>query len=171
MSTETTPGASLARTLSIQYQFSASAFRTNVKDVSHEESLQTPGEAGNCMNWIVGHIVSSRNGILAQLGLPPIRPAEQMTHYVRGSARLTAGDDAIAFDELLSDFDKAQDKIVDALERTKPEQLAAPLPADANPFQVDNVGEMLATLAFHENYHVGQLGVVRRLIGKEPGIR
>jgi len=171
MTTEATPGTSLAGVLSLQYQFTASTFRLNVKGVSHAESLQAPGEAGNCLNWIAGHIVSARNGILGLLDLPPVRPREQMTRYLRGSDRLTDPAGAIDFAELLSDFDKSQDKLVEALARVTPEKLAEPLPPDRNPFQVDNLGEMLATLAFHESYHVGQLGVVRRLIGKEPGIR
>lgn len=171
MTTEATPGTSLAGTLSIQYQFSRGAFHVNVQDVSHEESLRMPGEAGHCMNWVVGHLVASRNQVLALLTLPPLHPPRELERYVRGSSPLTDASEAIDFPELVSDYEKSQEKIVEALARTTPEQLAAPLPEEINVFRLDNVGEMLAALLFHEVYHVGQLGVLRRLIGKEPGIR
>lgn len=171
MTTETTPGSGLAGTLSVQFQFSGGAFHRNVKDISHAESLERPVKDGSCVNWIVGHLLSSRNAALALLGLPPVRPAEELAGYARGSGPLTDPSRAIDLEELLSDFAKAQDRIVQALGRTRPEQLAAPLPEDMNPFQLDNVGEMLAGLVFHESYHVGQVGLLRRALGKEPGIR
>jgi DinB superfamily len=169
MATRTTPD--LAGVLSIEFQFTGGAFLRNMKDITHAESLERPIPDANCANWIVGHLVSSRNQILSLLGLPPVRSQEEMTHYVRGSAPLTEPADAIDLRELLSDFAKAQDRIVEALSRIRPEQLAAPLPADANPFRLDNTAEMLVGLAFHESYHVGQLGILRRALGKEPAIR
>lgn len=34
-----------------------------------------------------------------------------------------------------------------------------------------NVGERLAFLQFHESYHAGQVGLLRRLLGKDGVIR
>jgi hypothetical protein len=31
--------------------------RLNVEGISHEESLIQPQPAGNCLNWVIGHLV------------------------------------------------------------------------------------------------------------------
>jgi hypothetical protein len=38
--------------------------------ITHEESLARPGSGGNTLNWVLGHIVASRNDIFELLGEP-----------------------------------------------------------------------------------------------------
>ena len=44
------------------------AIRENLKGVDHEESLLSPDPAGNCMNWILGHILVNRDRALLLVG-------------------------------------------------------------------------------------------------------
>jgi uncharacterized damage-inducible protein DinB len=57
--------------------------------------------------------------------------------------------------------------IVERLNRLSPDALAAP--SSTNPRST--LEQQLGFLAFHESYHVGQVGVLRRLIGKPGAIR
>ena len=49
-------GSDLAK----MYEFSYGAVNRNVEGVTEEESLVKPQLAGNCLNWVLGHIVVYR---------------------------------------------------------------------------------------------------------------
>lgn len=40
----------------------------NVKDISHAESLTQPRPAGNCSNWVVGHLLTIYTKVLPLFG-------------------------------------------------------------------------------------------------------
>ena len=50
------------------YEFSYGAIKRNLEDVTNEESLVQPPGAGNCLNWVLGHIVAARNTALKLAG-------------------------------------------------------------------------------------------------------
>ena len=58
-----------------------------------------------------------------------------------------------------------------ALERATPERWNAVAPANMVVREGMTAGEMVAALVFHEAYHAGQTGVLRRLIGKPGAVR
>ena len=41
---------------------------TNLEGISQEDSMMLPGNGGNPINWIAGHILASRNSILKLAG-------------------------------------------------------------------------------------------------------
>lgn len=146
------------------YDVNAYALQVNVKDITHEESLLQPGGGGNCLNWVAGHIVANRNHILELVGEPPIWGEEAYARYKRGSAPIRDASGARPFAGILEDFAKAQGRIRAGLDRMTDAKLAEPAGKET-------VGEALAFLQFHEAYHVGQAGLLRRLAGKEGAIR
>jgi len=146
------------------FQLTHYAVTVNTAGVTHEESLQAPPAGGNCMNWVLGHIVASRNGVLLALGEKPVWTAERFDHYKRGSDGLADRAKAIRFDAILADFNASQKTIESALGRISDADLAASLAQEDIPKNV-------ATLHFHESYHTGQLGILRRFLGKTGAIR
>ena len=50
--------------LANMYEFSYGAIKRNLDDVTNDESLLQPPGAGNCLNWVLGHIVAARNTVL-----------------------------------------------------------------------------------------------------------
>jgi len=160
----------LATNLTIQFRFSHGVFQQNVDGFTHAETLEQPKPAGNCMNWIGGHIVGARNGVLRLLDRPTVLSEEEVSLYGRGSAPITDAGMALDWGRILAAMNESQVSLVDAMGSISAERLATPLPADRNPFDLDSVGEMLGTFAFHEAYHVGQLGVLRRVYGKKGAI-
>jgi hypothetical protein len=136
--------------------------KINTEGFTEADSLVQPS-GGNCCNWVLGHIVASRNGILRLLGESPIWSDQEIELYKRGSAAIKAGSAACSHEKMLADFQRSQEQIQSALKRMSPEDLS----------RVDGdgtVGQKLATLHFHEAYHVGQLGLLRRIAGKEGAI-
>ena len=151
-------------TLSRMYGINQHALHVNVKGVTNEEAWVQP-PSGNCMNWVVGHIVASRNGVLAALGEEPIWPKEEAKTYARHSAPITAPGMGKPLDQMLGDFDRAQERIQAALGRVTDADLAKPF-GDG-----DTVGGWLHFLQFHEAYHIGQVALLRRIVGHEGAIK
>lgn len=158
------------KTLGILFEFSYNVTLANTEGFTHEDSLRQP-PAGNCLNWIVGHIVATRQHIVGLLGGRPLWTKEEMPRYDRRSdAILGEGPGVLRFDRIRADLDRTQELMRAAWKTIDAGRLAAPLPPDQNPFQLETVGEMLAAFAFHESYHAGQCGVLRRLLGKDGAI-
>ncbi|AZA93794.1 Uncharacterised protein [Chryseobacterium nakagawai] len=143
----------------IQHQVSVTykAISINIEGITHEESMIFPNGEGNCMNWVLGHLIDVRNGLLHILGEGSIWNGEPFSAYKRGVIALEKKDEFVDFEELKSYLQKSQEKLeakLNILDRFNPE----------------NIND-IATLCFHENYHSGQLGYIRRLLGKSGGIK
>jgi uncharacterized damage-inducible protein DinB len=151
--------------LAFQFQIGSFVFERNLADVDHEESLVAPRPGGNTINWIVGHVVRTRNQALALLGDAPLFDDTEFDQYGAGGLDPNR---AIRLEELRRRFDVLGPAIGSALAKVTAEQLAekAPFSPTANPNET--IGTLLASIAFHEAYHLGQTGLSRRLLGK-PG--
>lgn len=144
------------------------ALHMNLKDVTHDESLVQPEPGGNCLNWVVGHIVASRDQLFPMLGEEPVLPAEVGARYRRGSAPVRNAAEARPLPELVAALDRSQEKLLGAIGRLDAARLSAPLEVKGLPGNPSTLFEALASFNFHEAYHVGQSGVLRRIAGK-PG--
>jgi len=128
----------------------------NLKDITHTESLVTPAQGGNSINWILGHIIVSRDDIRELIGLDKLY-GEDMKMYHRGAKALST-EKLMDFSKLLEMFNAGQNLLVDKLKETD-------LRGDNEKYR------MVTFLAFHEAYHAGQTGILRRIIGKEGAIK
>ena len=164
-------GNPITKTLSTQFEFNHNVFKLNTTEIDQELSLRQPPRAGNCINWIGGHLVATRCGLLELLGEGPVWNAQQRERYRRGAPPITSDDEATPWEEIAASFDTSQGRLRVALNSLTLEQLLSPLAEDKNPFNVESLAEMIGTLAFHEAYHVGQLGLLRRLVGLDGMIR
>ena len=133
----------------------------NTEGLTHADSLTQPPGGGNCANWVLGHMVANRNVVMELLGEPAVWDENQSALYRRGSKAIVCDSDALPFDEILQDYYRAQAALMACLERKTEEDLGVPA-GDST------VGEQLAFLQFHETYHAGQLGLLRRALGR-PG--
>ncbi|MGH9512915.1 MAG: DinB family protein [Terriglobales bacterium] len=142
----------------------------NAEGITHEESLIQPHPAGNCANWVLGHLLSVYEGMLAVLRQEPVMGKEALKRYARGTPPLHNPAEAINFDQLLAAWDKAGDRIDAGLENLTPEMLDAPAPFSPSKNPNETVRTLLAVMSFHQAYHAGQLGILRRLAGKKGAI-
>lgn len=133
--------------------------------ISHEESLALPGSQGNCMNWVLGHLIRVYDNVMPLLQQTPLGGFER---YERGGAPIKNGDEAMDFKELLQAWDESSRRIDEGLSAITSERLdqAAPFSPTNNPNET--VRSLLTTILFHQSYHTGQMGLLRRLAGR-PG--
>lgn len=153
-----------------QFNFSGRALRTNTVDLTHRETCLQPSAGGNCINWIAGHILANRNAVLRILGEETIWSEDEAARYARGSEARTDPERAIPFERILEDLETSLTRIAGGLERLGAVGLAQPAPSGVTGGRETSIGAALAIFLFHEAYHVGQTGILRRLIGKEGAI-
>jgi uncharacterized damage-inducible protein DinB len=153
----------IGRLLTKQYELNGLTVTRNLDGITHKESLQQPAPLGNCINWILGHMLLGRNSIHRLLGLRPAWEAETCDRYQRGSPPLADTDQAEPLEKLLEQWRTSQQAVVDALTSARDQELS-------DTTGDDPLGIQLAFLAFHESYHAGQLGLLRRLAGRDGGI-
>jgi hypothetical protein len=129
--------------------------------LSHTESLlQTPFPT-NCVNWILGHILVSRNESIHLCG-GEMWEQGTIDRYKSDSQPVVEGDkDVHQFEDLLEDFEASQN-------------LLATLIGELNEDKLNEVVETtrgekprwlhIRGLHWHETYHMGQLELLRSFI-------
>ncbi len=158
---------SLNDTLLIQYSYTAFTFGATLKELSEDQAFVQPEPGGNCINWVAGHIVETRGTTLGVLEVDLPFAAEKYARYKRSSEPIQGAEGAVALQEMITDFADTRKALATGLQNLTLEQSAAE--ALFSPFNRDGetVGSLLAGLFFHEAYHIGQLGLLRRLVGEE----
>lgn len=158
-----------AQTLAYQLELCNRLLEMNTADVSHEDSLATPPRGGSCLNQVVGHMARTRNLALGNMGQKSPYPMEDFDPYDDRTGVRFSRENALPFDELRRRFKAMQEPLVRAIKGMSPEAMASPPPRKITGAPDETVGTNLATFVFHETYHVGQTGVLRRVAGK-PGV-
>ncbi len=153
------------------YKINDNVFHVNLEDVTAEEALRRPAPGGNSITWTVGHLLRSRQFLLTYLGHPwSIGEAAEIA-YKRGS---TGDDEAgtfLPFERKLELWAESQELLMKAFDDLTEEKLLGEAPPLGDFARVDTLERRILFLYFHETYHLGQLGLMRRLLGKEGAIK
>jgi uncharacterized damage-inducible protein DinB len=129
--------------------------------------LQMPFRA-NCMNWVVGHILTNRDSILESLGEKPLLRDQEIEVYNRESIPIvedTAG--VIPLEKMLELLTCGQERIAAVLAGMDTEEFSKEIQVGEH---MRTLGERLFFLYFHETYHVGQTEILRQLAGKDDKV-
>lgn len=145
--------------------------RLNVDGVTHEESLIQPSPGGNCLNWVVGHLVAIYENALPLLGQQPTMPKDAMKRYDRGSPPIQDASQARDFSELMTAWDQSSARFDAGLSALNTDIIDEPAPFSPTDDPDETVRSLLTTIFFHQTYHAGQTGVLRRIAGKNGAIR
>lgn len=134
------------------------------ENISHNESMILPSFKGNNMNWVIGHIIESRNELLEIIGSQPIWDEFARMKYQSGSRVVSDLDNpGEEFSMLLTDIESTHALIVSRLKEL----------TDSDLLMTVGEGEQKGTIAatingyiWHETYHIGQLELLRQVAGK-----
>jgi uncharacterized damage-inducible protein DinB len=143
----------------------------NLAGVSHAESLAHPPTGGNSINWVLGHLLWTYERALPLLGREPVLPQGTVERYARGGQPLGEGEEPLPLEELQAAWDRAAERVDDGLAALSDGALDRPAPFSPSDDPNETVGSLIATMLFHQTYHGGQLGVLRRVAGKPGAIR
>ncbi len=153
------------------YEFSYGAINRNLDGVSHAESVVVPQPSGNCLNWVLGHVILSRGLLLTLSGGTPVLTGSQAEPYKRGSSCGVVDGllDLATLRGLLAD---SQQQLIPGLAAMSDDALARPVPEPYNRSPLTgSIVDAFARLHYHESYHNGQIGLLRRIAGKDGAIR
>jgi hypothetical protein len=156
-----------AETLIRSFGLTHRVIHMQTQGLTNADSLIQPPFRGNCLNWVLGHILVGRNQVLELLGEPQIWGEAEAARYRSGSDPVTAEEQAVSFEQLLADLDRSQARIAAALESVSPAFLSEP---EESSESEQCRGQAVAFLHWHETYHTGQLELLRQLAGKNDAI-
>ena len=152
-----------AETLAEYYGTNHRIIYRQLDGVTHEESLRQPPYRGNCLNWILGHIVYSRRNVLTLLEEDLPWTENESARYIRNSEPITGEEHALPLEQLLDHLEKSQERILAGLHRVSVERMETIV-------DDQTVGEQITFLQWHETYHLGQLEPLRQLAGKNDKV-
>jgi len=149
--------------LSRRFTFNEALLDRITADFEDGDWLARPGE-GNHAQWLLGHLAATRRWALREMGqTSEHEPWEQ--HFGMG-ARPTPLSDDIAPAMLREVFVKTGQVLAQHLATLDDAAVAAPF--RKFPDGSNTLSGGLHFLHFHESYHLGQIGLIRRLVGR-PG--
>lgn len=155
----------------------AEAYNRNVlivhrecEGLTHEESLLQPPSRGNCMNWVIGHMLTGRNDVLRALNSPFLVDESELAHYKRESDPITQDDDhVLPLERLLALLTEGQGYITELMTPLKDEDGTREVVFGLTG-RVMTLSKLVFFLYFHDSYHVGQTSFLRQLAGKDDKI-
>lgn len=154
-----------------QARMAHAVVRMNTEGITHEESLVQPQPEGNCLNFVVGHLMSVYDQALGLVGQEPVLGVEALQRYMRGSPPLRDPAEAMDFGALMAAWDTASERFDAGLAALTPEVMERPMPGpDSKGELTETVRSLLSIILFHQTYHAGQTGLLRRIIGREGAI-
>jgi uncharacterized damage-inducible protein DinB len=144
------------------FGYNAEVIHEQLKDVSHTESLVQPIANSHSINWLLGHLVSSRTVPLQRVNAQPVWTDDQRARYRGGSAPIGAdGDGVLELSALLTLFDQTQERLAAGLATLTDDHLNSSSPHGDNTYF-----ESFQYFQFHETYHIGQMTIIAEFLGK-----
>ncbi len=144
------------------FERNASYVHTLLAGLDHADSLVQPPVNGNCINWILGHIVCYRNYTMTVCGLEPVVTTAVADRYARDSAPIIgAGADVADFAHLLAAYNQSHHQLLAYLQTVDEVTLCEVISAAG--FTMAR-GELLTSFMRHESYHAGQFELLRGLV-------
>lgn len=129
--------------------------------LSEDDLRRRLSDHSNSMFWVLGHIVHTRGGLLRLLGEDYRTGWGDV--FRRGASELDRQEYPT-----LSSIERVREEIIGRvrarLASVEDDQLSKPAPTSPAP-NVETVRDLIAFLAMHEAYHVGQLGFIRKVMG------
>lgn len=156
-----------AQTLVDLWEISNNVIHRQCQDITQAESLLQLPFQGNCLNWVIGHMLKARDDCLKMLGLPPFLSEAELAVYGGGCQPLTDPAKASDLESLLARLDQALEKLSIAIRERGEEGLREQVIFFR---ESTDVGGALAFLQWHEAYHLGQLELLRQLAGKNDRV-
>lgn len=143
--------------------------KMQIAGLSQADSLiQLPFRA-NCLNWVVGHMVTNRLTILRLLAArPPFDPVI-VSRYERESEPICEdGPGVLSLAELVNLLEQLQAQISALLADITEEELARELAFFGS--RTRPIAEWLFFFYFHDTYHTGQTEFLRQAAGPDDKI-
>jgi hypothetical protein len=147
-----------------QFTVGTNLVRRALAGVDEEALYRQPGPHSNPMLWVAGHLTQFRVRLVRVLGSERPVPWEQL---FRTGSRLHEPSDYPRIAEIEAIWGELSEELGGRLEALTAAELDD-TPRVRAPSTDGTLAGALALFAFHEGYHVGQLGYLRRWLDYSP---
>jgi len=155
--------------LSAAYARNLEIIKMQTHKLSHQDSLIQLPFRSNCLNWVIGHLLTNRCNILRLMDKEHLIPGQDLSHYERDSQPVIEdGEGVLPLEELVGLLEKTQLNLSTVLLGIDPEYLQRPAVYRDRPERP--LIEWVFFLYFHDCYHVGQTELLRQAAGTDDKI-
>ena len=151
-------------TVAEQFRITTNLFIKAMSGIDAEVAMRRPGPVSNPLLWLAGHVTQFRSRLLTLVGVPRDFPWEEI--FDTGA---TVGPREIypSPEELVAMWEEFSELLMDRLETLTEDDLNAP-PSARVPTTDASLRGAIGYFSLHEAYHVGQMGYVRKWLGRSP---
>lgn len=143
------------------YEFHTMLIHRFVDNITHQESiLQLPFEH-NCMNWILGHIVTNRSHVLETVGAAHVWRDEVRALYHTETPPIKPESKSVQFETLVKYLDESVGLLKAALENISDEYFEE---THSNYRGEKTRYAHVTGFHWHESFHIGQLEILKAFI-------
>ncbi len=157
---EATVKAHSAQTLATQFDLHTRLFNNVLEGISDAEADVRLSDTVNHLKWLAGHLTSTRFSIGQMADQDPWAELFSHGHGLRTDVAYPP------IEAIKAKWNAISDKVSAGLAHLPDAVLGGPAPANV-PVNDDTLGGMLAFMMHHEAYHLGQMGLLRKYLGKE----
>lgn len=143
------------------YGLSNGILATGIGDLSDQDAkARSRGGAGPSISWTIGHLCHYKINVLELLGRSRENPFASTF-----AQTATDGANYPTLDDLAASFAALHGELCTAL-ASSADRLEAPMPG-SGPHEEKRILDMVLFLAWHEAYHIGAIGAIRREQGRK----
>lgn len=145
-------------------------FNNSLADISDEESNQRVEQQMNHIKYIAGHFVNAAYGLAGLAG----KKIESRWNDIFAGLGKTKAKDNFPYpdiEEIKAEWNKIFPEIREGLSKLSAEDLEKEVPGSSlkgSGIFDGSVGDLWAFMNEHALYHIGQIGILRRGLGKAP---
>jgi uncharacterized damage-inducible protein DinB len=151
-----------------QFGFFYFAMKRNLEGLTEEASLKQPSPEGNCANWVLAHLLWVQNSIMGLVNESPAWDNDDLERTRHDP--VTCAEEAFDWETMVTKLSESEPRFMAALDALDDDALDDEGFTDV--FGRDTTrGGLLGLLAFHQNYHAGQVALSRRMAGLPGAIR
>ncbi|MCB0531043.1 MAG: DinB family protein [Lewinellaceae bacterium] len=144
------PADSLIRTLQLQDNIFHNAF----EDITPEQALERPNLQTNHYNWLLGHVTTCRYQLANAIGLQLKDPLDDLYFKPIGNYPYKS------LDAIREAWKQVSGPLSEHLANFEQEDLYV----QATGMPVARI-DLLVFYLYHEAYHLGQMGILRKVLG------
>lgn len=138
----------------------AALYAAAVRDVDADTAVTRPGDRASSLAYVVCHLLDARAWMVGMLGGDGTHEFSERFKQAKGIDEL----DPPPLSDVAAAFEAVTARLVDRLESLTDEDLDAPMDSEF-PFAPKTIIGGITFLAWHESYHIGQLGLLRSYLG------
>jgi uncharacterized damage-inducible protein DinB len=145
---------SQAKTFIGMLQFQARILNNVFDNLPEEAALKRVSSNANHINWLAGHILHCRFMLAGMIGINETNPFGQ-TYWLAIDDKAYPG-----VKEIAAQIPHISEQLIEKLSSLSDDEM------DTRPSgNKQSLGEIIAFFVYHESYHLGQIGIVRKIIG------